>query len=268
MGHGDPISVANPPSADEPFLRTSLVPNLLRAVARNADRGNRSAALYEVGHVFRTGDLVDEREHVAAALAGPAGEGLHADDRLLDVLDAKGALETMLEGLGIDDWGLGDRATLPYHPGRSAAILVGSRPVGTLAELHPRVAEAFGVTARVAVFEVDADSLAPLAGGVPTFRDVPRFPPVRRDLAFIVPRDTSAGAVSAALKDAGGDLLDRCVLFDVFEGGTLADDTKSLAFSLEFRAPDRTLTDEEAEAAVGRIVARLEADFGARLRAG
>jgi phenylalanyl-tRNA synthetase beta chain len=118
------------------------------------------------------------------------------------------------------------------------------------------------------VFEVDADALAPLGGGVPAFREVPRFPPIRRDLAFIVPRATSAGAMSAALRDAGGDLLDRCVLFDVFEGGTLGDDTKSLAFSLEFRAPDRTLTDDEAEAVVRRIVARLESDFDARLRAG
>jgi phenylalanyl-tRNA synthetase beta chain len=268
MGHGDPISVANPPSADQPFLRTSLVPNLLRAIARNADRGVRGATVFEVGHVFRAGDPVEEREHVAAILAGPAGEGVHADDRSLDVLDAKGALEALLEGLEVDDWRLGEPATPPYHPGRSAGIVSGGLPVGTLGELHPRVTEAFGVSARVAVFEVDADALAPVAGGVPRFREVPRFPPIRRDLAFIVPRTTSAGAVSASLQDAGGDLLDRCVLFDVFEGGTLADDTKSLAFSLEFRAPDRTLTDDEAEAAVGRIVARLESDFGARLRAG
>lgn len=268
MGQRDAISVANPPSADEPFLRMSLVPNLLRAIARNADRGIRSAAIFEVGHVFRAADPVDEREHVAAALAGPAGEGLHAEDRPLDVLDAKGGLEALLHGLRVDHWRLGDAAALPYHPGRSASIIAGDRSVGTVGELHPRVAEAFGVTARVAVFELDADALAPLARGVRAFREVPRFPPVRRDLAFVVPRDAPAGAVGAALEDAGGELLDRCVLFDVFEGGTLAEETKSLAFSLEFRAPDRTLTDDEAEAAVGRIVARLESEFGARLRAG
>jgi phenylalanyl-tRNA synthetase beta chain len=137
-----------------------------------------------------------------------------------------------------------------------------------MGELHPRVAEAFGVTGRLAVFEFDVDALAPHVDATVAFRDAPRFPPVRRDLAFIVPRETAAGDVLDALTDAGGELLGRRTLFDVFEGGSFGEGEKSLAFSLEFRAPDRTLTDDEAEAAVAAIVARLARDFGARLRAG
>jgi phenylalanyl-tRNA synthetase beta chain len=268
MGHGDAIPVANPPSGDQPFLRTSLLPNLARAAARNADRGIRGAALFEVGHVFRAVDGVREREHVAAALWGLAGEGLYADDRPFDVFDAKGAVESLLHGLGIDGWGIGDAAGPPFHPGRSAAIVAADAVVGTMGELHPRVAEAFGVTGRLAVFEFDVDALAPHVDATVAFRDAPRFPPVRRDLAFIVPRETAAGDVLDALTDAGGELLGRRTLFDVFEGGSLGEGEKSLAFSLEFRAPDRTLTDDEAEAAVAAIVARLARDFGARLRAG
>ena len=98
--------------------------------------------------------------------------------------------------------------------------------------------------------------------------DVPRFPPVRRDLAFVVPDDAPAGAVQEALQDAAGELLARCVLFDVFEGGTLPAGTKSLAFSLEFRAPDRTLTGEETDPLVQAVTSRLADRFGAELRTG
>ena len=99
-------------------------------------------------------------------------------------------------------------------------------------------------------------------------RDVPRFPPVRRDLAFIVPERRPAGAVQRALEEAAGELLGACVLFDVFRGGSLPAGTKSLAFTVDLRAPDRTLTGEEADRVVERIVDRLRDDFGAELRAG
>ena len=100
-----------------------------------------------------------------------------------------------------------------------------------------------------------------------TFRDVPRFPPVRRDLAFVVPVEVPAGDVHAALVDAGGPLLDRATLFDVFRGGAIAEDRKSLAFALEFRAPDRTLTDQEVEPSSARSWSGLREAFGAELRA-
>jgi len=99
-------------------------------------------------------------------------------------------------------------------------------------------------------------------------RDVPRFPPVRRDLAFVLDAATPAAPVQAALLDAGGDLIETCLLFDVFSGPPLGQGKKSLAFSIDLRAPDRTLTDEEADALVRRIAQRLASEFGAELRAG
>ena len=268
LGHGDAVAVANPPSADAPFLRTSLLPGLLGAVTRNADRGVRSVALFEVGHVFRLADPVDEREHVAAVLWGPAGEGLYAEDRELDVLDAKGALEELLRGLRVDAWSVGGPPGEPFHPGRSCEILVGDATVGVMGELSRPTREGLGVEGRVALFEVDVDAVEPARSRAFLFRDVPRFPPVRRDLALAVPVNTPAGNVRSALDTAAGELLAGSQLFDVFDGPPLRQGSKSLAFSVEFRAADRTLTDDEAQVAVDRIVARLREEFGAELRAG
>jgi phenylalanyl-tRNA synthetase beta chain len=272
MGHAEAVRLANPPSAADPFLRTSLIPNLLKALSRNFYRGVRGAKLFEVGHVFRPGEEgrgpVDEREVVACALSGSAGEGVHVSLRELDFFDAKGALETLMDGLGITDWGIGEPAGSPFHPARSANVVVGGLSAGAVGEIHPRVAERVDLTGRVAAFELDVGVLAPFAGRAQPFRDIPRFPPVRRDLALLVDDDVPAGAIGDAIREAGGPLIDTVVLFDVYRGGSLPQGKKSVAFSVDFRAPDRTLRDEEAEQAVADIVARLATDFGAELRAG
>jgi phenylalanyl-tRNA synthetase beta chain len=267
FGGGEPVRVANPPSAEEPFLRTSLLPKLLEAASRNGQRGAPTVALSEIGHVFRLGDPVVEREHLAFVLTGLAGDELHEGDRTFDVADAKGIVELVLHQSGIGAWVLEPGAERPFHPGRSGAVLVGDRRVGTLGELHPADAARLDLKGRVALAELDVTGLEIAAQRSVTFHDVPRFPPVRRDLAFAVPVEVPVGDVHAALVDAGGSLLDRATLFDVFRGGAIAEDRKSLAFALDFRAPDRTLTDEEVEPVVGAIVERLGSAFGAELRA-
>lgn len=265
MGHDAAIAVANPPSAAQPLLRTSLIPGLLTAVRRNLDLGARSVKLFEVGHVFRLGEPVDEREHVAVVLGGLVGEGLHAEGREQDVLDVKGVVEFLLDGLRVG-WTLEVPAEPPLHPGRSGIVTVAGRRAGVFGELHPLDASRLGLTGRVAVAELDVSSISAEPVAV-TFRDVPRFPPVRRDLAFVVPAGVSAGMLQAALDDAGGSLLDRSTLFDVFAGGAIPEGRTSLAFALEFRAPDRTLTDDEVEPVVIAIVDRVRSEFGAELRA-
>lgn len=268
MGHSEGVRIANPPSADQPFLRTSLVPGLVQAVGRTISRGVRSAALFEVGHVFRPADPVDEREMVAAILCGPVREGHHGEPRELDLFDAKGALESLFAALSIHDGALGEPAGPPMHPGRSAVIELGGHPAGTIGELHPRVVERLDLPSRVAVFEIDAAALAEHAVSDVAYREIPRYPPIRRDLAFTLDAATPAGDVMAALREAGGELLGSVHLFDVFEGSPLPEGKKSLAFSVELRAQDRTLTDREADTAVSGIVERLARGFGAQLRAG
>ena len=271
MGDRDAISLTNPLRAEEAWLRTRLLPGLLHTVARNQRWGTGSVAIFEVGTVFRSADPVEERRQVGLVLCGAAGEGWTADDRAFDVLDARGAVESLLEELGVGGggeggWSLGDPLGEPFHPGRSARVLLAGSPVGIVGELHPREASSLDIDGRVAIAELELDPLR--AAAARTFRlvEVPRFPPIRRDLAFILDEDVPAGAVQAVLEAAAGELLDRSLLFDVFRGGAISDGRKSLAYALEFRAPDRTLTDEEVEPIVATIVARLRSELGAELR--
>jgi phenylalanyl-tRNA synthetase beta chain len=140
--------------------------------------------------------------------------------------------------------------------------------VGVLGEIHPAVAERFDIPGRVGVAELEVEVLMRLARPFVWVEDVPRFPPVRRDLAFTVEASTPAERVRSALAEAAGDLVSSVLLFDVFEGPPLPEGKRSLAFSIDFRAGDRTLTDEEADGAVASIVERLSRDFGAQLRSG
>jgi phenylalanyl-tRNA synthetase beta chain len=272
MGEAEGVRIANPVSAQDAYLRTSLIPGLLRALRRNLDRGVRGVALFEAGHVFRLGPGPDEAvvEHlsVAGLVSGPVGSGVHEDRRDHDFFDAKGAIEALFAGLGPMDRRLGDPAGRPFHPARSARVIAGDSVVGVVGELHPRDARRLDLPAVVAAFEVDLTAIAPLTGQPLTVRDVPRFPPVRRDLAFSVPEATAAGAVHGLIVQAGAPLVDSVVLFDVFSGPPLPGGRKSLAFAVDFRAPDRTLTDQEVDGAVAAVVRRVADDLGGELRSG
>jgi phenylalanyl-tRNA synthetase beta chain len=264
------VRIANPISDQEAYLRTSLLPGLLRAARRNAAHHRSTIRLFEVGKTFLAGEGdAEEIERVAVLLAGPAAQEWPRERRQMDFFDAKGVFEVLMAGLGIEGWALSELSFAPFHPGRSTeVILPGRPPVGELAELHPGVAERYDLPGRVAVLELRMAPLVEAASSDVVFQDVSRFPPVRRDLAFLIDAAIPAGAVRDALREASGDLLDRVLLFDVFEGDPLPGGKKSLAFSVDFRAPDRTLTDAEAEERVRLIADRLAADFGAELRAG
>jgi phenylalanyl-tRNA synthetase beta chain len=272
MGDTQAIPLANPLRAEEGWLRTRVLPGLLHTVARNQRWGSGSVSIFEVGVVFVPADPVEERRQVGLVLCGAATEGWTADDREFDVLDARGIIETFFDDLGVaghdgQAWTLGEMPGEPFHPGRSARILLGDRSFGVLGELHPRAARSLGIEGRVVVAEMELDPLQAAASRPFRLLEVPRFPPIRRDLAFVVPEEVPAGAVQAAVEGAGGELLDRTSLFDVFRGGVIPEGRKSLAFALEFRAADRTLTDEEVEPAITAIVDRSRSEFGAELRA-
>lgn len=265
---GRAVRVTNPLQAEEGWLRTRLLPGLLEAARRNASRHVRSTAIFEASRVFDLGSGVPiEANAVGFVMTGAADPGWSGTAREYDVFDAKGVVEGLLARLGIA-WNVGEGPGTPFHPGRSASVIVGGETVGAFGELHPRTAASLDLHARVAAGELDVEALLRHSTEVGEVRDVPRFPPVRRDLAFVVDAATAAGNVQAALEDSVGELLDACLLFDVHAGPPLPEGTKSLAFSVDLRAPDRTLTEAEAAAAVGAIVERLARDFGARLRAG
>ncbi|MGH2681609.1 MAG: phenylalanine--tRNA ligase subunit beta [Actinomycetota bacterium] len=267
-GDRDAVEVANPLAADDAFLRTSLLPGLLRAAAQNVARQVRGVAVFEVGRVFFPADPVEEHDRVAAAFSGQAASGYPDRARDFDFTDAKGALEVLLGGLGVDAWELGpppSRRT--FHPGRSASVYIGGELAGEVGELSPRVVEQLDLPRRVAVFELEVEVLAKHRRERVRYRGISRHPPNRRDLAFVVDVPVPAGELRVALIEAGGELVDEVVLFDVFTGPPIPEGKRSVAFSVDFRAPDRTVPDGEADEAVRRIVDRLRRDFGAELRA-
>jgi phenylalanyl-tRNA synthetase beta chain len=262
------IPIANPLRAEEGFLRTRLTSGLIHAVARNRDRGVSRVAIFEVGVTFRMRAPFEEIPKAGWALSGPADEGWSGTGRELDVFDAKGVLETVLADLRVTDWSLGPPPPGPFHPTRSAQVLIAGSPAGLIGELHPSRAAALGIEGRLAVGVIGLRRALEARSDRFELREVPRFPPVRRDLAFIVPESVAAGDVGETIRARGGELLADCLLFDVFRGGQLPDGHKSLAFALAFRAPDRTLTDEEVQPVVDAIATAVAEGSGGQLRAG
>lgn len=267
-GDTDAIRVANPLQSDDAFLRTRLTPGLVKAVAHNQAMGTAAASIFEVGTVFRTGDPVQERPKLAFAVCGPAETGWWVENpRPLDVLDAKGVLASVMAELAVPDWGLGEEVGDPFHPARSAAVTVAGERAGVIGELLPRIATELGVQGRLAIAELELDALMTASQTGLEFRDPPRFPPVRRDLAFVVGTAIPAGAVQDLVTEAAGELLSSVLLFDVHRGAPIPAGSVGLAFALDFRAPDRTLTSEEVDRQIERIARRLAEELGATLRA-
>ena len=293
---GDPrrsaVRLTNPLSEQEPQLRTSLLPPLLATLKRNIGRGLRDVALYETGTVFlpRPGGaappamgvdgpptpeqwaaanaIVPEQPwHLAAVLAGeiePAG--WWGAGRPATWADAVEAARIALSAAGIPAHRVSVRAAehTPWHPGRCAAILVDDVVLGHAGELHPTVISALELPRRTCAVELDLDAI-PAAPVVEAGR-LSTFPPALIDVALVVDRTVPAASVEAALVAGAGDLLEAVHLFDVYASDQVGEGKRSLAYKLTFRAPDRTLTVEEAVAARDAAVASATSRVGAVLR--
>lgn len=266
-----PIALAMPMSEERSVLRTTLVPHLLDAVAYNRARKNEDVRLFEIGRVFWTSEarvsrLPEERLLVAAALTGHAAPVHWAEKReKVDFYHAKGVVEFLLAELGIGGVVFEPESRAGLHPGRTARVKAGQTVLGYVGQLHPETQAAWDL-AETYVFELDLDALVGLAASTRRFAPLPKVPAVLRDLAIVVDRDVPAAALESVIREAGGDILEAVTLFDVYTGEPIPEGQKSVAFSLVFRDPARTLTDEEVAAAHERIVAALERAHGAKLR--
>ncbi len=282
------ITLRNPLSEEAPAMRTTLVPGLLATLARNLGRGLRDVAVFEHGAVFPGGlrgpapvpdvdrrpddatlaellsAVPDQPWHVGVALAGNREpRGWWGPGRPAGWADAVQAARLVADTAGVQ---LTVRAAerAPWHPGRCAELLVGDRVVGYAGELHPRACAALELPARTCVMELDVDALPPAP--VPTGPVVSTFPPVHMDAALLVPAGEPEARVRAALAAGAGPLLEELRLFDVYTGPPVPEGRKSLAYAFTFRAPDRTLTGEEARAAFEAAVAAAGQASGAVLR--
>jgi phenylalanyl-tRNA synthetase beta chain len=265
-----PVELLNPMSEEQALLRWTLASGLLRAVSHNQRRGVEDVQLYEIGTVFTTAEGRKqpwERTRVGGALAGMWHRPTWDDaPPPLDFFDGKGVLETLVEVLGIRRFKL--RAVeLPWlQQGRSAEVLVGGEVAGWLGEAAPRVLDAYEARGPVVLFELDVKQLISAAPEGRTYQDIARFPAVELDIALVVPEDVTAERVEQAIRSAGGKLLEGVRLFDVYRGPGVPDGRKSLAFALTYRAPDRTLTDQEVAAVHEKLVRKVTAAVGGELR--
>ncbi|MFF8658513.1 phenylalanine--tRNA ligase subunit beta [Streptomyces huasconensis] len=289
------VKLVNPLSDEEPALRTTLLPGLLAALRRNDGRGSHDLALFETGLVFHPQDElkvavrlpVDRRptdeeiasltealpvqpRHAAVVLAGAREQaGWWGKGRPADWADAVEAARTLAREAGaeliVDQGQYG-----PWHPGRCAELKVvidgDIVSVGHAGELHPRVVKALGLPARTCAMEVDLDRLAQAGEGTLRAPRISAFPVATQDVALIVDKEVPAAVVEYYLTGGAGDLLESIRLFDVFEGEQIGEGKKSLAYALRFRAPDRTLTVDEASAARDAAVALAAERTGAVLR--
>ncbi|MFO1150052.1 MAG: phenylalanine--tRNA ligase subunit beta [Alsobacter sp.] len=278
FGGGAPaLALANPIAADLSDMRPSLLPGLLKASQRNADRGYPDTALFEVGQVFR-GDRPDDQSTCATAvrrgLARPSATGRHWSTQggVVDVFDAKADAMALLEALGVPTGGLQVAQGGPawFHPGRSGTLRFGPKGiVGSFGELHPRVLEALDVKGPLVGFEIVLDGL-PAAKARPTKvkpkLELSEFQPVSRDFAFIVDRAVAAGDVVKAAQGAERALITGVDVFDLYEGTGIPEGQKSVAIAVTLQPTEKTLTDAEIDAIAAKIVAEVGKKTGATLR--
>lgn len=265
------VRFSNPMFDQEPGLRTTLLPGLLRSMARNvAAHRPDGAALFEVASVYRpsTGDLAEEEQALAAALTGRRRSkwwGGAAEP--WDFFSAKSVITAVLSALGLEGARFAPTSGAPFHPTRAAQVSFQDLPVGVIGELHPDVAAGFGVPERTIGLELALTPIFDRLPGRGRASLVPRFPGVNLDLAVVVEDGIQAARVESLIRSAGGERLRRVYLFDVYRGEQVAAGHKSLAFSLEVGDPERTLTDEDAFEVRDRILQVLRERVGAEARA-
>lgn len=283
------LRLANPLSAEQPLMTTTLLPGLLETGARNAGRGQADVALFETATVTRprgsqpapilpvdrrptAGEwddlqkaLPDQPLHLGLLVCGERERaGWWGPGRAATWSDAVQTVREVAQALGVEVH-VRAGATAPWHPGRCAEVLVGEESLGHAGELHPKVCQAFGLPARSAAAEIDLDRLLQHArpARAPRFST---FPVAKVDLALVVADEVPAADLRATLAEGAGDLLESIRLFDVYTGDQVGAGRKSMAFALRLRAPDRTLTDEEVAAARDAALALAQQRHGAVLR--
>jgi len=271
-GNGNPIRLLNPIASQQSVMRSTLLGSLVANVRYNLNRKLGRIRVFEIGRTYwrdagvAEGDLqvagVSQPMRIAAAAYGAARDEQWGEKtRAIDFYDVKADLEALLAPRHAR---FEPEAHPALHPGRAARVVLDGRSVGWLGELHPRWQKKYELPGPVVLFELDAESV--LARDLPQYREVSKFPPVIRDLALVVPEtvpvqdllDEMAASRPAAVQDIW--------LFDVYRGGPVGDGQKSLAFRVVMQDTARTLTDEEADAAMARLKEVLASKFGARLR--
>lgn len=266
------ISLLNPITDDFPKLRTTLMGGILDTVLNNLSRKNEDMKIYEIGAVYLPKslplkDLPQEPIMLCGALTGNRNKIAWNEPReTVEFYDAKGAVESLFEQLGITDYSVNGGVHHSLHPGKTAIFSKEDIQLAIVGEVHPSVLASYGINRKVFLFEMNVEQLTQVAMLTPQYKPLPKYPSVVRDLALVLPVSVSSDEVQKAIVASAGPLLKEVILFDVYTGKQVPEGYRSMAYTLNFQAVDRTLTDTEVDDYCKNIVVYVEKKLGAQLR--
>ncbi len=258
------VVISNPLGEDTSVMRTTTIPSILKVLENNAAQKNRDAKLFELGNVYipgGAGELPTEARRVAI--------GFYQNDEKSGsaFFAMKGYVEMLLAALrvkGVTYVPCEDENA--FHPGRCAQVYLGDTLLGIFGQIHPLTLANYNLDAVTCVAELDFEALFFAHETMPEYVQLPKYPALERDFSFVCEEEQTVGVLEACMKRAGGSLLESVRLFDIYRGPQIGEGKKSISFSVQLRASDRTLTDEEADGVVKKILKKLEAECGAYLR--
>jgi phenylalanyl-tRNA synthetase beta chain len=278
----EPVRVANPSSQDQDVMRTSAVPSLLEALGNNLRHADRDVHLFEVGRIFvpgSAGDLPEERRVLTAVTGAFRSSSTSWKRQENDFYYVKGVLEGLLERMGISGHGYVAVQHPGFHPYCAAAVVLNHRPeaagrkpilpeelLGIVGEVEPETRQVFDIGQRSYLLALDLDRLIQHATTERRHQALPRTPAVIEDLSFILNQDVPAERLVTSIRRAGAPLVESVTLYDLYQGERLPEGTRSLTYTVLYRAADHTLTNEEVAAVRAKIVQAAERQTGAKLR--
>jgi phenylalanyl-tRNA synthetase beta chain len=242
----DAVRIINPLGDDYSVMRTTMLNSVLNSMALNYSRRNSDVRLFETAKVYlstgKPGELPQERETLALAAYGKT-----------DFYETKGSIERLFNSLGLDAKFEPCSDITHMHPGRAARILLNDIELGCVGELHPNTSEKYEINERVYYAEIGLPPVFETAKLISVFKPLPKFPAISRDIAMKVKEDITVNIIENTIRERAGKYLESVQLFDVYKGSQIESGYKSVAYSLSFRAPDRTLTDNEASDSMRKI---------------
>lgn len=259
------VVIRNPLGEDTSVMRTTALPSVLETLSYNYSQKNADVALFELATVYLpTADadaLPDEKVRIAVAFYDNSAKGDAPFFRM------KGCVEALLRLAGIGGVCYTAESTeRAYHPGRCAKVMLGDKCLGIFGELHPETADNYNIGSIACAAELDFDAIFEARKTVYEYTQLPKYPAVERDFSFVCDESLPVGAVAATMENAGGKTVESVKLFDIYRGPQVGEGKKSVSFAVMLRAADRTLTDEDADRAVKKIMKKLAEEYGIALR--
>lgn len=256
----DVVTITNPLGEDFSVMRTTTLNAMLNSLSTNYNRRNETVGLYEIGKVF-----INQGKDALPIESKKLTIGMYGKET--DFFSLKGILESLTQILHIESVGFERNTAIPFmHPGRCASLMIQNKDAGFFGEVHPQVARNYDLGVKVYIAEIDIETLLQTMDEEVVYKPLPKYPATSRDIAMLVEEDVLVGEIEKIITQRGGKLLEVVELFDIYQGKQIESGYKSVAYKLTFRANDRTLTDEEIQKTMKKILNGLEQGVGAKLR--